>query len=84
MPEERSAKFRGFGGDDARRRRRLWANHRRHAWAQNAGLGVGDGGQVIAQKALMIDRDRGDHMGHRAGQDIGRIQSAAEPGLEDQ
>ncbi len=58
------------------------ADHGANAGLQDAGLFAGDRRDCVAEEGLVVERDRGDR-GHRRARDhVGRVEPAAEPGLE--
>src|SRR6266851_6075721 len=79
---ERCANGSGAGLDDGGGIIGLRADHRRRAGLQDAGLLAGDRRDGVAEKGLVVERDRGDRGDCRPGQYIGRVESATEPGFE--
>ena len=60
----------------------LRPDHGRHAGLQDAGLLERDAGQRVAEIALMVHRDRRDQAQAGSLDDVGGVQPAAQPGLE--
>src|SRR5258707_15635542 len=81
MPaKERGGDCRGAGLDDCLGLVRLRADDGRHPGFQDAGFLAGDGTDRVAEKRLMVERDRGDRGRRWAAHDIGRVEPAAKPG----
>ena len=60
----------------------LRADDAGHAALEDAGLLRGDAGEVVAEEILVVVADRRDHRGERRVDDVGGVEAAAEPDLE--
>ena len=69
-------------GDPAGDFRRVKLGDQRNAGAWRSPLSRRDVGQAVAEKLLMIEREVGDAGDQRMLDDIGRIESAAEPDFQ--
>ncbi len=81
---KRRAHALGGAFDDREGFRHLRAYHRAHAALENAGLLGGHAFDAVAKIIGMIERDRRDDAEQRRFDDIGGIQSPAEPDFEQQ
>ena len=82
--DQRRAKTQRLGTDDVLGLRLLLRNNGRHPSAQNAGFLGRDLRQRGAELLGMVERDGRDDVEHRAVDDVGRIEAAAEADLEQQ
>src|SRR5581483_7704854 len=81
--EDRSALAGGLVLDHVDDRGRLRRHHHRTAGLDDAGLLARDRLDGRAEELLVVHRDRGDHRGERVLDDVGGVEAAAEPDLEE-
>src|SRR5439155_14015921 len=79
---ERGADRDGTLFDDGLRLARLRADDGRRARFQDAGLLAGNRRERVAEKSLVVERDRGDRGRRRMAQQVGRVEAPAKPGFK--
>jgi hypothetical protein len=84
VQQERRADARGLALDRLQRLVRLGADHGGDAGLEDARLLTGDRGQGVAEEALMVVVDRGDGAERGPFDQVGRVEPAAEPDLQQQ
>src|SRR6185437_15245042 len=82
MTEERRAQLGRARGNHGLRLGHLRPHCNRHAGLEDAGLLKGDGGDGLAKKMLVVERDRREHSDGRFGDNVGSVEAAAETDLE--